>query len=395
VPWQDNPAWDDAIKASDEIVVDGEHALDDRPTTEFLRRPGQLICDTIAWREPRTKDQESLRNLLREAGAGETISEPRLPRDELRARAADRLGLTLLNVAKDDLLELVRAGRRFVPEGIGFNHVMVANPQRHGGCGPPTKVTEAKAQIPGVAGEGPVRMIAVLDTGISPDAQSAPFPVDPNSDPEPPSPGSPAEGHGTMVAGVISRYVGGARILVKQVLNMPAGEADELEIALALGALPPEVEVINASFGGRAADDARMLALERALDALDRRTLVVCSAGNEGVNRPHYMAAYKRVVGVASAAVDKGQPAPCHYSNRGHWVDLSTQGSDVETRNQAGKPVGGNGTSFAAPKLVGEIVRIAGLHSIGLRAAATMIMHDLGNPVIAGGGTFVDMPTPP
>ena len=249
--WKDNRAWDKVIERSGEIVVEGENASDDRPTTAYLRRPEQLICDTNAWQAPRNKREGELQTLLKDAGASETRSEPRLPRDELRAEAADRLGLTLLNVAREDLLELVREGRRFVPEGIGFNHVMVANPQRHGGCAPPTPVT-AQIQIPGVPGQGQVRTIAVLDTGILPDAQNAPFPVDPNSDTEPPSPGSPAEGHGTMVAGVISRYAGGARILVKQVLNMPAGEADELEIAAALSALPPEVEVINASFGGRA-----------------------------------------------------------------------------------------------------------------------------------------------
>jgi hypothetical protein len=394
VSWQDNHEWNGVVAASGEIVVEGAHASDDRPTTAYLRRPEQLICDTIAWREQRNEEERALRNLLDEAGASETRSEPRLPRDELRAEAAERLGLTLLNVPREDLLELVRAGRRLVPDGIGVNHVMVANPQRHGGCTKPKPIKRPLAEIPGPTVEGPVRTIAVLDTGILPDAQNAPFPVDPSSDTEPASPGSPAEGHGTMVAGVISRYAGGARILVKAVLNMPAGEADELEIAAALSALPPDVEVINASFGGLAADDARMLALERALFGLDRNTLVVCSAGNEGVDRPHYMAAYKRVVGVASAAVIGGQPTLCDYSNRGHWVNLSTQGSDVETRNGTGA-VEANGTSYAAPKIAGEIVRLAGLHNIGLRDAATRMMHDPGNPVIFGGGTFVDMPTPP
>ena len=107
------------------------------------------------------------------------------------------------------------------------------------------------------------------------------------------------------------------------------------------------------------------------------------------------MAAYKRVVGVASAAAVNGQPpAVCEYSNRGHWVDVCTQGSDVGTLDASGNLVGANGTSFAAPKIAGEIVRVAGLHSIGLRDSATMIMRDLGKPVIFGGGTFVDMPMP-
>ena len=390
MPWQDDTAWDDAIEGSPEIAVGGTRTDDGRRSTEFLHRPGQLLCDTGVWTNPRDPDEEGLRARLDAVGAAETRGEPRLPRDDQRAEAADRLGLTLLNVPGDELPELVRAGRQVVPDAFAFNHVVIANPQRFGGCAPPQRLDHASVQIGGVVPQQGARTVAVLDTGI---VENAPFAVHPDSDVEPAGAGGPAAGHGTMVAGVVARYAPAASVLVKRVLNLPLGDADELEIAAALAALP-EVDIVNASFGGPAAEDMRMVALERALDALPPATLVVASAGNEGLTRPEYTAAFKRVLGVASAGDVEGDLAVFPYSNRGRWVDLSTQGTDVETVAGADDPVLASGSSFAAPKIAARVLEIAERDGVGVRHAASWLMHESGGPAIAGGGTFVDMPTP-
>ena len=390
MPWANNPLWDQRIAESPDTIAVAGTRTDDERSTEFLRRPGQMVCDSGVWANPTGEQETELRGRLGDAGAEETRGAPRLERDGERADAADRLGLTLINVTDDAQIDLFREGRRLVPDALGFNHVMIAGPQRFGGDAPPVGIPEATVVIPSGEAQG-ARTIAVLDTGI---VENPPFAVLPDAEIEPPAPpDSPALGHGTMVAGVIRRFAPAASILVRRVLNMPLGEADELEVAAALHALPP-VDIVNASFGGPAADETRMIALQRALDALPPETLVVAAAGNEGMGRRQYMAAFKGVVGVGSAAAQEGQPAVCFYSNRGRWVDLSTQGSDVETVRAAGQPVVANGTSFAAPKIAAEILRVADEQGIGVRHAASWLMHESGGPAIPGGGRFVDLPTP-
>ena len=59
-----------------------------------------------------------------------------------------------------------------------------------------------------------------------------------------------------------------------------------------------------------------------------------------------------------------------------------------------GDRVAANGTSFAVPKIVARILEIADEQGIGVRHAASWLTHQSGRPTIAGGGTFVDMPTP-
>ena len=302
MPWEHNDAWDDAIEASPDVIAVAGTRSANRRSTVFLRRPGQMICDSGVWNDPSDTGEEQLRGLLGGAGAEETRGAPRLDRDGERADVADRLGLTLLNVPDDEQLTLFREGRRLVPDALAFNHVLVAGPQRFGGDGVPKSIPEAEAQVEIPSAEaGGAKKVAVLDTGF---IDGAPFSVLSESDIEPPvaGPANPAMGHGTMVAGVLRRFAPNASILVKRVLNMPLGEADELEVAAALGALPPGIDVVNASFGGPAADATRMLGLQRALDALPQETLVVAAAGNEGMARRHFMAAFKGVVAVGSAA---------------------------------------------------------------------------------------------
>jgi subtilisin family serine protease len=385
VPWHDNGPWDERLGSSNDIAVAGTRR-DERRSTVFLRRPGQMVCDSGVWNDPADEDERELRERLGAAGAEETRGAPQRERDELRADAADRLGLTLLNVPDEQQLELFREGRRLVPDAFSFNHVLVAGPQRFGGDAPPED-TEASVDIPAAAAKG-TKTIAVLDTGI---VEGAPFSVLPDPDIEPAVADSPAAGHGTMVAGVVRRYAPSALILIKRVLNMPLGEADELEIAAALNALPP-VDIVNASFGGPAADETRMVALQRALDDLPAETLVVAAAGNEGMRRRHYMAAFKGVLAVGSAASVDGQLGVCFYSNRGRWVDVSTQGSDVETVRGPSGRVRASGTSFAAPKVAATLVGIMEEQGIGARHAASWLTHQSGGTPIAGGGTFIDLP---
>jgi subtilisin family serine protease len=382
VPWQDNERWDRALEESRDTIGIGNEG---QPGNEFLYRPDQLLCDAAVWTDPRDADEADIRARLEDGDATDS------PEDDIRNPAAERLGLRLLSVPPDQTQRLVNEARAIRAGMVGFNHVLVANPQRYGGCAPPVPIgSRSTVPIPG-AETGTTLKVAVLDTGILDDV---PFSFDRASDREPPGFEDFAAGHGTMVAGVIARYSGGATILVKQVLTPPLGVADELEVADALDALPDDVDVVNASFGGPAADDIdRMIALERALDRLPPDTLVVASAGNEGQERRHYMAAFERVVGVASAGHVGEQIAVFDYSNRGDWIGLSTQGTDVETVIAPNRFGRATGTSFAAPKIASEAMKLADATTTA-RQAIDLLIGRPGAPQIAAGGTFVDLPAP-
>jgi subtilisin family serine protease len=379
MPWQDDAAWTDALGASADIIVGGERR-EDGTSTEFLFRPDQLLCDDFVWTRPRNSAEEEMRTRLRDAGADE------LSGDDDRIGTAERLGLKLLTVPSDAAHDLVRTSRDVAPDSVNFNHVLVANPQRYGGCAPPVLLAQPPGvAIPGTGPEGATLKIAVLDTGI---AEGVTF-VDPASDTEPAGfSNEGAIGHGTMVAGAIARTAAGATILVKQVLEPPLGVADELQIARALDELPADVDVINASFGGPAADDERMLGLLRALERLPEETVVIASAGNEASDRPHYMAAFERVVAVASVEA----PGDADYSNRGEWVDLSTQGTDVVTLRAPNAFVQATGTSFAAPKVAAQAMTFPG-GTQNLRAAIQWLIAN-GGQAVGGRGTFIDLPEP-
>jgi subtilisin family serine protease len=392
--YEDNARWDDAIESSPDIVVGGLRSRQGRPSAEVLYRPRQVLVDTGVYEGPaRDPDEQAVRDLLDDAGATSRNDEP--------AAVARRLGLTLLDTDAD-AEGLVRRSREFVPRAVGLNSVLIACPQRHGGCSPPQPVA-ASVDIPGAGDAGRGITIAVLDTGI---VDPPPFDVDARPedieplDELPPGTFGPAVGHGTMVAGVIARYAPGARLVIRKVLRTPLGEADELEIARALLELPAGVDILNASFGGFYVDDTSMLALERAVNALPRETLVVASAGNEGLRRPEFVAAFKRVIGVA--AVERGAAgfALPDYTNRGFWVDCCADGTGVESTFVTGSPSSGSpaftgrarasGTSFAAPKVAARAADVASRYGIGVRLAAQLLLDDRAHPVVEEGGTVVE-----
>ena len=198
----------------------------------------------------------------------------------------------------------------------------------------------------------------------------------------------PAVGHGTMVAGVIATYAPGATLVIRRVLDSPLGEADELEIADALDALPTNLDVINASFGGFAVGPRRMLAFEAAVNRVPKDTVVVASVGNEGVEEPVFMAAFDRVLGVASVeGPDDASLQRAPYSNFGNYVKLCARGTDVESTFIAGHAEC-SGTSFAAPKVAAAVAILLGRGRSPVQAVQDLVHAP--KPPIPGAGKYVD-----
>jgi subtilisin family serine protease len=348
MPWIDNSAWDDAIERDQNVAID--------PTRGFAYRPTHVVVPETVWDPARRSGRgQAVFEQLRRAGAEPIAGITTEPRGERKATTAARFGLRFVRVADPAAVPAIVEGAR--DEGVAYNHVLFADPQRHGGCAPPQLLSAAlESATPADAGVG--KSVAVLDTGM---AASRPVEVDGDLQPdqiEPDAPAGPAHGHGTMVAGVVQRNAPGARILVRRVLDQ-LGVVDELDVALALADLP-QVAVINLSFGGRAADADAMVVLRAAVEDLPEETLVVASAGNEGEREPHYPAAFERVLSVAAAwKVDNDRWALEPYSNRGDWVRACTRGTNVETVDREGRPVLCTGTSFAAPTIAGKVAALA------------------------------------
>lgn len=390
---QETDRWMLAIAATKEV------ARDVSPGRGFLYRRGRLLVHPDLLNGERS-DWRYASELLRRANAQYA--------DGVESRTAEAVGLTLLAV--DDQVavpSLVRSLRRIAPAAASVEHFLVADPHRMHGCDPATPA-ERPDDIPGddsAAGAG--LTAAVLDTGIWEDwglgVSSGATDVDVLDGDSDALLDAPA-GHGTFVSSIILRYAPGAKVIARKVLRGPAGLASELEVAQALLDLP-EVDVINCSFGGPAQDDATPLVIERALQHLSPRTVVVAAAGNQGESRPHWPAASKRAIGVASVEGGKGHEGwgLADYSSRGAWVDACAPGTKVhgafvEFDETSADPANGRlfkggaywtGTSFAAPAVSAAILALASRDGIPAKEAAYRLIDDPDRLRILDGGTLV------
>jgi subtilisin family serine protease len=386
MPWQDLDTWDSALDASPEVTFTN---LEDG----FGYRPRQIVVPAPIWETPRNADEETVRGQLADAGA--TLIGGGSDRAGRKGDAAARLELRLVEVSEGvEVASIIDDARQSRRVGIAYNHVVVANPQRHGGCSPPIPTNRRPSPVtePQEAGAG--KTIVVLDTG-SPMPPQVANAIVRQADIEPPlaSPATEEEplavGHGTMVADVVARNAPGAAIHIRRVLETPLGVADELDIALALDELPDDVDIVNASFGGRAAAADAMIALAAAVQrAQQRGMLIVASAGNEGESEAHFSAAFADVVGVAAARQESEWEVQC-FSNRGEWVRVCAVGEDVETLNERGQAVLCSGTSFAAPLVAARIAVKAAADGTSAAVAAQALADDAGQPLVPDAGRLV------
>ncbi|MDA0173453.1 S8 family serine peptidase [Solirubrobacter taibaiensis] len=171
-------------------------------------------------------------------------------------------------------------------------------------------------------------------------------------------------GHGTHVAGTIMAAANGrgvvgvafrAKLMTVKVLDdqgagTTGGVAEGIRYAAANGA-----RIINLSLEGNT-DDPRMRAAVEAAAAAN--VLLVCSAGNSGINvdqQPVYPVAIAapNVVGVAATEPDEGRNLP-DFSNYGRLtVPVAAPGVEVISTSRTGGYEVKSGTSMAAPHVAG------------------------------------------
>jgi len=349
------------------------------------------------------------------------VSAPDLPRltkalQQLRIDAkpehADELGVVRLQLAPTpdserrtvpDLLAEIRkidtgpGDRSQEPLRIAPNHVLGGEPEYQGGPATAARRSPRKSSVSGRLGKGV--HVAVLDTGYTRG-------VHPYMDEHITSTGIPEldaqphdghidyeAGHATFVAGMILRRAPRAEIDVVEVLG-PAGFGTEHDIAQAIVA-HGGANVINLSLGGYTEGDQPPLALDAALRKVRPGTAVVAAAGNNNSSRLMWPAAFKRVIAVG--ALDQAGLQRAAFSNYGWWIDACTVAEELVGPFPRFPPEGDpqfdgwaiwSGTSFAAPKVAGEIAaRLSTRRFATAREAAASLVNDPTRTHLPGLGT--------
>lgn len=254
----------------------------------------------------------------------------------------------------------------------------------------------------------------------------------PTSDHERPDEGNdglldPVAGHGTFIAGLISRLAPAAEVRVMRVLS-PFGLGDDDDIASRIDALADQGEeffefpgldpdpeppssgtfgvpmILAMSFGGYTEDNKPPLAMAQAVARFIKRGgVAVASAGNDATCRMSFPAALPNVIGVAALSAE----GAASFTNYGNWVRACAPGQDVVSRffrqpdpaetafNAATIPefdgwASWSGTSFSAPIVAGVLARAVCQDGITPQEAVARHIDDPRLLRIPGLGTVIN-----
>jgi subtilisin family serine protease len=300
------------------------------------------------------------------------------------------LGIRWVDVGdQDERMGVLRAAPNTSPQ-----YVFSGEPAYHGGPAGWPVATADRVPAPGDAEAGASVTVAVLDTGFAP-TQSYPWlnaccQYD-DADREEIATSRAGYlrhevGHGTFVAGLIAQQAPAATVRTKKVLDAN-GYVTEVALAAALWqTVDEQVDIVNLSLGGFTAHDRPPRALGRVLDAFTARDdapVVIAAAGNAGSAREMWPAAADGVIAVGALNADG---VPAIFSNFGAWVDVWADGVDIisafvdydeaevafRRRQTYTGQARWSGTSFAAPRVAGELAAyLAAMRPSNRRDAAT------------------------
>ncbi|MED3729453.1 S8 family peptidase [Priestia filamentosa] len=232
--------------------------------------------------------------------------------------------------------------------------------------------------------------IAIVDTGVQtnhPDLVNKLLPghnfVNGNSNV------TDVNGHGTHVAGIaaaatnnnlgIAGIAPSARILpIKALADNGSGISTNIANGIVYAA-NQGAQVINLSLG--TTQDS--VTIRNAVDyAVNRGSVVVAAAGNNGANLLTYPAVYQNVLAVASTDENDQRSS---FSNYGTWVDVSAPGSNILSTYPNSYYSYLSGTSMACPHVAGLVALLAaqGRSNVQIRS----IIQNTSDPV-PGTGTF-------
>ena len=191
--------------------------------------------------------------------------------------------------------------------------------------------------------------------------------------------GSPAHGHGTLVAGILAAMAPQAMIMPLRVFN-DSGQADAVTIARAVRyAVKNGATVINMSFGLTGYSKT----LDAAIDhAVKNGVVVVSSAGNSNSNVGQFPSANPQVISVTATT---NQDVKASFSNYGATIDVTAPGTNVITAFPGGYYALASGTSFASPMMAAEVaLRLSYRASLGTSVSTGVVNIDAMNPNYIG-----------
>jgi subtilisin family serine protease len=157
-------------------------------------------------------------------------------------------------------------------------------------------------------------------------------------------------GHGTFVAGLISRVAPDAMLLPVRVLDSDGGSSAFLVAQGVYHAIDAGASVVNVSIGSAT---ATALLASVAADAEAAGVVLVASAGNDGSSSPAREPASLRALGTVGVAATTAGDVRADFSNYGSWVSLSAPGVGVISLLPGSSYGEASGTSFAAPLVSG------------------------------------------
>jgi subtilisin family serine protease len=227
---------------------------------------------------------------------------------------------------------------------------------------------------------------------------------------QPPLPGAvnpplipPYTGHGTFVAGVLRCMAPAAEIIVTSAFAIAGSELESdlvprLEAALGLGA-----DIFHLTISCMSRHDLPLIAFREWLRRLHEYGGAVCvvAAGNSGVRRPSWPAAFAEVISVGALGGDwRGRAS---FSNFGPWVDVYAPGRDLVNAYTTGTyechvaPYAGDprhfygmakwsGTSFSTPIVSGLIAARMSDTGENARQAAAAVLAEAQARAIPGVG---------
>jgi subtilisin family serine protease len=329
-------------------------------------------------------------------------------------------GVVLLTLPEIPVLDALDAIDQQLGRGTATpNHVLTVA----GGVGthcPATEPEEVYYDIepfpsvcPGDGGDGV--LIYLADTGLLRDAGTHSWLEGVHTgnaveDADPPSPmtGTPPvipayTGHGTFVAGVMRCMAPEAEIIVTAAFEVAGSklEADlvpRLEAALGLGA-----DIFHLTIACMSRFDLPLIAFERWLRHVHKHRDVVCvaAAGNSGMDRKTWPAAFPGVIAVGALGGDwRGRAS---FSNFGPWVDVYAPGRNLVNAFATGTytcyiyPYAGqvrnfygmakwSGTSFSTPIVTGLIAARMSRTGENARQAAAAVLAEARSQAIPGVG---------
>jgi subtilisin family serine protease len=292
------------------------------------------------------------------------------------------------------------------------NHITPLGPVAKGLGGP--EPSKGARPLPGGVEQAPGSItVAVIDTGIAESPRGDHWLAGVRRDPDnvdrldayPPFGFLDfGAGHGTFAAGVLQQVFPQADLRVYRALDSD-GVGSEVDVACAMvRAVNDGAQILNLSLGSQTFNDRPPVAIEVALEItaeLERRqgreVLVVAAAGNFGIDRKCWPAAFDwPVFPVVAVAGLRADLTPADWSSRGHWVDCSTIAEGVLSTYVEGQEsfeidprpdsfphdawAVWTGTSFAAPQIAGAVARLCQEHHLEPRAALQELLRR-GRPI--------------